>query len=83
MDKKKNIVGDQIRKLRYERGLTQDELAARCQVDGLELSRATLSKIEAGLRCVADAELPLLAKSLKVDLIELFPAKSSRRRGPG
>jgi transcriptional regulator with XRE-family HTH domain len=75
-----NIVGPQIRKLRDQRGLTQEMFAARCSVLGLELSRATLSKIEAQLRCVADFELVVLAEALKVEVPALLPKKPTRPR---
>jgi transcriptional regulator with XRE-family HTH domain len=78
-----NIIGPQVRKLRNERDLTQEQLAARLQVLGLDISRAGLSKIEAGLRCVADAELPVIAEALKVGIADLFPSKAGRKRGPG
>jgi len=68
-----NIVGPQVRKLRYAQDMTQAVLAARCEVLGLEMSRATLSKIEAQLRCVTDSELQMLAKALKVPLQKLYP----------
>lgn len=68
-----NIVGPQIRKLRYKQGMTQEMFAAKCTVKGLELSRATLSKIEAKVRCVSDHELRMLAKILKVDVKDLYP----------
>jgi hypothetical protein len=55
-------------------------LAARCGVLGWDLSRATLSKIEAQLRCVTDTELEILAKALKVEIAELFLSKASRRK---
>ena len=74
-----NIVGPQIRKLRYQQGLTQELFAARCSVLGLELSRGTLSKIEAQLRCVTDAELMILAKALKVEPTALLPPKGRSR----
>ena len=45
MAKPQNIVGEQVRKLRYEQGLTQEMLAARCEILGLEMSRATLSSV--------------------------------------
>jgi DNA-binding XRE family transcriptional regulator len=70
----KNIVGPQVRKLRDQRGLTQEMFAARCSVLGLELSRATLSKIESQLRCVADFELVILAQALKVEITALMPS---------
>jgi len=76
--KPQNIVGPQIRKMRYQQGLTQETLAARCGVLGWDLSRATLSKIEAQLRCVTDKELQLLAAALKTPLDALFPARRSR-----
>jgi transcriptional regulator with XRE-family HTH domain len=73
MAKPQNIVGPQVRKLRYQLGLTQELLAARCGLLGWDLSRATLSKIEAQLRCVTDRELKLLAEALKVGLDDLYP----------
>jgi len=68
-----NIVGPQIRELRYKMGLTQEKLAARCQLKGLDISRGTLSQIEARLRCVRDTELLLLAAVLGVGVDELYP----------
>ena len=68
-----NIVGPQIRKLRSEQGFTQEELAAQCQLQGLDISRGTLSQIEAQLRCVRDDELLALARVLKVSTDSLFP----------
>jgi len=76
MAKQQNIIGPQVRKLRYQREITQEALAARCGVLGWDLSRATLSKIEAQLRCVTDAELRILAQALKVGLDDLYPAAS-------
>lgn len=76
----RNVVGPQVRRLRYQQGLTQQLFAARCSILGLELSRATLSKIEAQLRCVSDSELMILAEALRVDVPELLPPKIARRR---
>ena len=80
----KNIVGPQIRRLRYQLELTQDMLAAKCSVRGLEMSRATLAKIEAQLRCVIDSELLHFAEALGVTLEDLFAGvkRQSRRRPP-
>jgi transcriptional regulator with XRE-family HTH domain len=78
MTKPQNIVGPQIRKLRYQQGLTQEMFAARCSILGWDLSRGTLSKIEAQLRCVTDAELVMLAKVLKVEVIAVLPPKRAR-----
>lgn len=78
MAKRQNIVGPQVRKLRYQQGLKQEDLAARCGVLGWDLSRATLSKIEAQLRCVTDSELETLAKALRVEIASLYPSKKNR-----
>ena len=69
----KNLVGPQIRKLRYQRNLTQELFAARCAVRGLDLSRGTLAKIEAQVRCVTDSELLVIAKALEVEIRDLYP----------
>lgn len=80
MATRRNIVGPQIRKLRYEQDLKQEELAARCGVRGWDLSRGSLSKIEAQLRCVTDYELEILADALGVKIPDLYPPKKSRSR---
>jgi transcriptional regulator with XRE-family HTH domain len=76
MAKVQNIVGPQIRKLRYQQNLTQEQLAARCGIRGWDISRATLSKIEAQIRCVNDSELEVLADALGVKMDILFPPRS-------
>jgi transcriptional regulator with XRE-family HTH domain len=78
MTKLQNIVGPQIRKLRYQQELTQEMFAARCALLGWDLSRGTLSKIEAQLRCVTDSELVILAKALKVEVSAVLPPKKAR-----
>ena len=75
-----NVVGPQVRKLRNKLDLTQDELAVRCQLHGLDISRGTLSQIEARLRCVTDVELFRLSAVLKVSTDELFPADMREQR---
>ena len=69
----KNLIGEQVRKVRSSKGWTQETLTAKCNLAGWDLSRATLSKIEAGLRRVTDAEVFLLANALKVEIADLYP----------
>ncbi|WP_140192230.1 helix-turn-helix domain-containing protein, partial [Vibrio parahaemolyticus] len=66
-----NVVGAQVRKLRKEQKLTQEQLSARCNVIGLDISRGTLAKIEAGVRQVTDVEVVQIAKALKVNVSTL------------
>ena len=70
---KKNVVGAQVRRIRYEKGWTQETLTARCNLQGWDLSRGTLAKVEAQVRRVSDAELFVLAKALRTKLDSLYP----------
>ena len=64
----KNIVGTRVHEARrkFKPPLSQEELAARLELDGWKISRGTLSKIEAGIRQVTDIEVMALARILKV-----------------
>jgi len=68
-----NVVGQAIRRLRLHRELTQEQLAAKCQVRGLNLTRGTLAKIEARLRFVKACELFIIAKVLRVSMEHFYP----------
>ena len=68
----KNRVGPQIRRIRYQKQMTQETLAARCNRLGWDISRGTLAKIEAQVRCISDTEIEILGKALSVTLDELF-----------
>ncbi len=67
-----NIIGPQVRHIRESENLTQDQLAARCNVLEWNISRGTLAKIESQVRRITDFEVALLAKALKVDIGVLF-----------
>ncbi len=68
-----NLVGPTVRKLREAQGLTQDELAARCNLIGWAISRSTLAKMESQVRRINDMELLILARALKVSVSDLYP----------
>ena len=57
-----NLIGPQVRDIRMEQGLTQEELAAKYNIVGLGISRQ-----------LTDEEAALLAKALKVPIEELYP----------
>ena len=68
---RKNVSGERIRELRIKRRMSQSELAARLQVEGVRLERDSISRIESGARFVADYELYIFAKILGVDMMSL------------
>ncbi|MDR3310448.1 MAG: helix-turn-helix domain-containing protein [Oscillospiraceae bacterium] len=63
---KKNISGERIREARTRLRLSQEQLAARLQLEGVTIERDSVSRIEIGTRFVADYELKVLAKILGV-----------------
>ena len=65
---KKNICGDRVHEARCKIRLTQADLAARLQVNGIIIERDSISRIEIGTRFVADYELRELARILKVSV---------------
>ena len=69
---KKNICGNRVREARQKLRLSQSELAAQLQINGIILERDSISRIEAGTRFVADYEVRALAEILKVDIVWLL-----------
>lgn len=65
---KKNISGNRIHEARCKLRLTQSDLAAQLQINGIIIERDSISRIEIGTRFVADYELRELSKILKVSL---------------
>ncbi|MEI6676794.1 MAG: hypothetical protein WCO57_16615 [Verrucomicrobiota bacterium] len=58
--------------------MSQDALAARLQTAGWDLSRGGLSKVEAGLRLVIDAEVMVLSKVLRCTPLDLLGGVNSK-----
>ncbi len=63
---KKNCCGDRVREARQKQRLSQMDLAARLQIEGVILERDSVSRIEIGTRFVADYEIVVLSKVLGV-----------------
>ena len=62
----KNLIGKRVKQARNSLNprITQDQLAARLQLQGVSLERAAISKFEIGIRPVTDIELVAIAKAL-------------------
>ena len=71
-------VGQRIRELREERGLTQAQVAER-----LESQVGNYQNVEHGKRNVTMETLVNIATVLDVPIEELFVPPTSKRRGPG
>ena len=67
-----NLCGKNIKKIRKEQKITQDELCARMQVMGYQISRSDISKLENGKKFITDFEVFGFSKALKVSILELY-----------
>ncbi len=67
-----NVIGPKVKALRSSKRLTQEALAARCNIKKWDISRSTLAKIEAQVRHVNDKEVALLAEALNVSVKDLY-----------
>lgn len=70
--KKRNIIGINVRRIRKEKMLTQEELAIKLDLLGINIDRPKISKIENQLREVTDFEVKAIANALDVNIEELF-----------
>ncbi|MBB3041140.1 helix-turn-helix transcriptional regulator [Nocardioides soli] len=76
-------VGERIRALRMERGLTQTELAERLTDLGLPMQQQTILKIEKGTRALKLNEGMTVATALSQTLESLIPESLERRAVSG
>ncbi len=65
-------VGFKVRKIRLENGLTQEQLSAKLQIIGCDITRGTLAKIEAGKRHIYLDEIRALKQVLSVEYKDLL-----------
>ena len=65
-------VGNNIRRLREKADITQEQLSARLQVNGCDITRSALAKIEVGQRHLYPDEIILLKKLLGVSYDDIF-----------
>ena len=66
------LMGQNIRRIREDRGLTQEQLAAQLQTRGCDVTRSALAKIEVGQRHIYPDELKLFNEILHISYDELF-----------
>jgi len=75
----KNIIGRKMRIYRAMQNppMSQMDLLAKINLNGLEISQSILSKIENEERAVLDSELLAIAKAMKVDIMWLLGEKET------
>jgi HTH-type transcriptional regulator, cell division transcriptional repressor len=69
---KRNIIGKKIKIIRKQKGITQEQLTARLNIEGIEIDRPMVSKIERQTREILDYEVKGIAEALGVSIESLF-----------
>lgn len=67
-----SAVGNNIRILRERKKFTQEILAAKLQVNGCDITRSAVAKIEVGQRHIYPDEIILIKQILGVTYDEIF-----------
>lgn len=65
-------IGNRIRYFRESIPMTQEQLSAKLQVMGCDITRSAIAKIEVGQRHIYPDELKLIKEILNVSFDELF-----------
>ena len=65
-------IGTNIQRLRERAGLTQEQVAARLQTSGCDITRSAVAKIEVGQRHLYPDEIILLKRILGASYEEIF-----------
>ena len=74
-DGRNNLCGQNVAKYRMAMEISQRKLADKLQVNGLDVDKNAIQRIEAGKRFVTDIELFALSDVLNVSLEDLISAK--------
>ncbi|MFZ5969402.1 MAG: helix-turn-helix domain-containing protein [Bacillota bacterium] len=69
---KRNVLGRKIKEMRKKKGITQEQLTARLNIQGIEIDQSRVSKIESQIRPIFDYQIEGFAKALGVSIEELF-----------
>ena len=69
---KNNICGKQIMKYRKAMNISQRQIADLLQLQGLDVGKNAIQRIEAGKRFVTDIELVYFARVLQVSFEQLL-----------
>ena len=65
-------VGNNIRRIREGKGMTQDTLAAKLQLRGCDITRSAVAKIEVGQRHLYPDEVILIKEILNTTFEKIF-----------
>ena len=65
-------IGNNIRKIRENKGMTQEMLSTKLQLSGCDITRSAVAKIEVGQRHLYPEEIILIKGILDTDFDSIF-----------
>ena len=68
----RNLVGQNIARLRIAKGIKQKDFIAQIQTMGIDMNPTSYSKLEGQFRIATDKEIFVISKLLNVDIKDLF-----------
>ncbi len=71
-DGRNNICSRKIASIRKELNISQRSLADKLQIEGLDIDKNAVQRIEAGKRFVTDIEIVIISKALNITVEELL-----------
>lgn len=66
------LLGKNIKALREKKGWTQEQMSAKLQTAGCDITRSALAKIEVGQRHIYSYEIKIIKEVLSVTYDEIF-----------
>ena len=72
VNERRNVCGKKLKKVRMIKGVSQESVAVKIQLSGLDITQKAISRMETGKRLVADYELKYLADALGISVRDLF-----------
>ncbi len=77
---KRNLIGAQIRRLRCNKGWSQNDLATRLQLRGWDISRSGVARIESSQSGLGDFRIVMLEDLFHVQFKDMFPTLEARQQ---
>jgi len=74
----KNLIGERLKELRNDAGMSQRDLARHLQLIGIDMDKNVITRIETNKRYVTDFELQALKEIFKVSYDYLIDGENSK-----
>lgn len=77
---KKNLIGERLKILRKQNGLSQRDLAHKLELEGLDIDKNVITRIEMDKRYVTDIEIQVISRFFRVSYEYLLDGIDSDKK---